>query len=221
MTLDGGLVFEAGLEPNKLRPIAAEVYGTQTSEFFLEIQPLGWPWPWPWALCSQREGVVEVGSRIASHLQGTESQVSLGQMLTRCREDLRGFPGETEQATGKGSIWLPFPLGQGHGGLFLSLWFWLRAFNSLCPFAEQQIHYYAVAIAKKGTNFQLNQLQGVRSCHTGLGRSAGWNIPIGTLRPFLNWTGPPEPLEEGKMAGGTVGNLWQGSPGQLHTQATL
>uniref|UniRef100_A0A8P0PP46 Lactotransferrin n=2 Tax=Canis lupus familiaris TaxID=9615 RepID=A0A8P0PP46_CANLF len=91
VTLDGGLVFEAGLEPNKLRPIAAEVYGTQT---------------------------------------------------------------------------------------------------------KQQIHYYAVAIAKKGTNFQLNQLQGVRSCHTGLGRSAGWNIPIGTLRPFLNWTGPPEPLEE-------------------------
>uniref|UniRef100_A0A8C0T0T3 Lactotransferrin n=1 Tax=Canis lupus familiaris TaxID=9615 RepID=A0A8C0T0T3_CANLF len=91
VTLDGGLVFEAGLEPKKLRPIAAEVYGTQT---------------------------------------------------------------------------------------------------------KQQIHYYAVAIAKKGTNFQLNQLQGVRSCHTGLGRSAGWNIPIGTLRPFLNWTGPPEPLEE-------------------------
>ncbi|XP_045634665.1 lactotransferrin [Ursus americanus] len=91
VTLDGGLVFEAGQDPNKLRPIAAEVYGTQ---------------------------------------------------------------------------------------------------------AKQQIHYYAVAIAKKGTNFQLNQLQGVRSCHTGLGRSAGWNIPMGTLRPFLNWPGPPEPLEE-------------------------
>lgn len=76
-----------------------------------------------------------------------------------------------------------------------------RAFNSLCSFAEQQIHYYAVAIAKKGTNFQLNQLQGVRSCHTGLGSSAGWNIPMGTLRPFLNWPGPPEPLEEGEMTG--------------------
>lgn len=91
VTLDGGLVYEAGQGPNKLRPIVAEVYGTQ---------------------------------------------------------------------------------------------------------AEQRIYYYAVAIAKKGTNFQLNQLQGLRSCHTGLGRSAGWNIPMGTLRPFLNWAGPPEPLEE-------------------------
>uniref|UniRef100_A0A8C9K0M5 Lactotransferrin n=1 Tax=Panthera tigris altaica TaxID=74533 RepID=A0A8C9K0M5_PANTA len=89
VTLDGGLVYEAGLDPNKLRPVAAEVYGTQP-----------------------------------------------------------------------------------------------------------QIHYYAVAIAKKGTNFQLNQLQGRKSCHTGLGRSAGWNIPMGLLRPFLNWAGPPEPLEK-------------------------
>uniref|UniRef100_A0A8C8WH64 Lactotransferrin n=1 Tax=Panthera leo TaxID=9689 RepID=A0A8C8WH64_PANLE len=91
VTLDGGLVYEAGLDPNKLRPVAAEVYGTQ---------------------------------------------------------------------------------------------------------AEPQTHYYAVAIAKKGTNFQLNQLQGRKSCHTGLGRSAGWNIPMGLLRPFLNWAGPPEPLEK-------------------------
>ncbi|KAF3829205.1 hypothetical protein GH733_003469, partial [Mirounga leonina] len=92
VTLDGDLVFEAGQDPNKLRPIVAEVYGTQE---------------------------------------------------------------------------------------------------------KQRIHYYAVAIAKKGTNFQLNQLQGVRSCHTGLHMPAGWNIPMGTLRPFLNWKGPPEPLEEG------------------------
>ncbi|XP_029774103.1 lactotransferrin [Suricata suricatta] len=91
VTLDGGLVLEAGRDPNKLRPVVAEVYGTQ---------------------------------------------------------------------------------------------------------AEPQSYYYAVAIAKKGTNFQLNQLQGVKSCHTGLGRSAGWNIPMGILRPFLNWAGPPEPLEK-------------------------
>ncbi|XP_057561065.1 lactotransferrin [Hippopotamus amphibius kiboko] len=91
VTLDGGWVFEAGLDPYKLRPVAAEVYGT-------EEQP--------------------------------------------------------------------------------------------------QTHYYAVAIAKKGSNFQLNQLQGRRSCHTGFGRSAGWNIPMGILRPFLNWTGPPEPLQQ-------------------------
>nr|XP_003409956.1 lactotransferrin [Loxodonta africana] len=60
---------------------------------------------------------------------------------------------------------------------------------------RQQIHYYAVAVVKKGTNFQLSQLQGKKSCHTGLGRSAGWNIPIGTLRPSLKWTGPPTRLE--------------------------
>lgn len=90
----------------------------------------------------------------------------------------------------------------GQAGLFFSLSFRLRTLNSLCSFTEPQSHYYAVAIAKKGTKFQLNQLQGVRSCHTGLGRSAGWNVPIGILRPFLNWTGPPESLENGKTAGG-------------------
>ncbi|XP_047387288.1 lactotransferrin [Sciurus carolinensis] len=90
ITLDGGLVFEAGQAPYQLRPVAAEVYGTE---------------------------------------------------------------------------------------------------------AKPRTHYYAVAIVKKGTGFQLNQLQGRKSCHTGLGRTAGWNIPIGTLRPFLNWAGPPEPLE--------------------------
>ncbi|XP_037705223.1 lactotransferrin [Choloepus didactylus] len=71
--------------------------------------------------------------------------------------------------------------------------------------AEPQTHYYAVAVAKKGSNFKLNQLQGRKSCHTGIGRSAGWIIPIGTLRPFLNWSGPPEPLE------GAVANFFSGS----------
>uniref|UniRef100_A0A2K5NHS3 Lactotransferrin n=1 Tax=Cercocebus atys TaxID=9531 RepID=A0A2K5NHS3_CERAT len=90
MTLDGGLMYEAGLAPHKLRPVAAEVYGTEE---------------------------------------------------------------------------------------------------------KPRTHYYAVAVVKKGSGFQLNELQGLKSCHTGLNRTAGWNVPIGMLRPFLNWTGPPEPIE--------------------------
>ncbi|XP_068839096.1 lactotransferrin isoform X3 [Capricornis sumatraensis] len=90
VTLDSGMVFEAGLDPYKLRPVAAEIYGTEKSP---------------------------------------------------------------------------------------------------------QTHYYAVAVVKKGSNFQLDQLQGQKSCHTGLGRSAGWNIPMGILRPFLSWTESAEPLQ--------------------------
>lgn len=69
------------------------------------------------------------------------------------------------------------------------------------PPADPQTQYYAVAIARKGSGLQLSQLRGVKSCHTGLNRSAGWNIPMGTLRPYLNWTGPPEPLQQGETAG--------------------
>ncbi|XP_059776287.1 serotransferrin-like [Balaenoptera ricei] len=51
-------------------------------------------------------------------------------------------------------------------------------------------HYYAVAVVKKGTDFNLKDLKGKKSCHTGLGRSAGWNIPMGLLYWDL-----PEPQE--------------------------
>ncbi|XP_051944038.1 transferrin-a isoform X5 [Hippocampus zosterae] len=51
--------------------------------------------------------------------------------------------------------------------------------------------YYAVAVVKKGGAFGIRDLKGKRSCHTGLGKSAGWNIPIGTLIKLdvLKWGG--------------------------------
>uniref|UniRef100_UPI003AB0B1DA serotransferrin-like n=1 Tax=Centroberyx gerrardi TaxID=166262 RepID=UPI003AB0B1DA len=57
--------------------------------------------------------------------------------------------------------------------------------------------YYAVAVAKTGTGFGFNDLRGKKSCHTGLGKSAGWNIPIGTLVSMgqIQWTGV-NPVEE-------------------------
>ncbi|KAJ8367835.1 hypothetical protein SKAU_G00078630 [Synaphobranchus kaupii] len=50
--------------------------------------------------------------------------------------------------------------------------------------------YFAVAVVKRDSDFGFNELMGKRSCHTGLGKSAGWNIPIGTL------------LAQGQITGG-------------------
>ncbi|KAJ8357871.1 hypothetical protein SKAU_G00206650 [Synaphobranchus kaupii] len=51
--------------------------------------------------------------------------------------------------------------------------------------------YYAVAVAKVGTKFGFKDLKGRKSCHTGLGKSAGWNIPVGTLltQEQISWGG--------------------------------
>ena len=91
-------MFEAGLEPNKLRPIAAEVYGTQTSEFFLETQPLWWPWPWPWALCSQR------GCR-----GGVSDSIPLA------RNGVSGLSGPDADLLQGGLAWVPWGNRAGHG----------------------------------------------------------------------------------------------------------
>ncbi|XP_042314330.1 melanotransferrin [Sceloporus undulatus] len=48
--------------------------------------------------------------------------------------------------------------------------------------------YLAVAVVRSGSDLTLDGLRGARSCHTGLNRTAGWNVPIGLL------------LDSGRMA---------------------
>ena len=43
------------------------------------------------------------------------------------------------------------------------------------------VRYYGLAVVKKGTAFNLKELKGKKSCHTGVGRTVGWKIPVGYL----------------------------------------
>lgn len=82
----------------------------------------------------------------------------------------------------------------------VSPWPRLRVFHLHCLFADQKTQYYAVALVKKSSNFNLNELEGKKSCHTGLGRSAGWNIPMGLL--YWKLPEPRDSLQKGKKARG-------------------
>ncbi|KAM9601760.1 serotransferrin [Trichechus inunguis] len=66
-----------------------------------------------------------------------------------------------------------------------------------------QTGYYAVAVVAKDSGFQLKDLRGKRSCHTGLARSAGWNVPIGRL--LCDLPEPRVPIEN------AVANFFSGS----------
>ena len=44
------------------------------------------------------------------------------------------------------------------------------------------LSYYAVAVVKKSNkDIQFDKLEGKKTCHTGAGKTAGWNVPVGTL----------------------------------------
>ncbi|XP_056277571.1 serotransferrin-like [Pseudoliparis swirei] len=75
--------------------------------------------------------------------------------------------------------------------------------------------YYGVAVVKKGTTFGLRDLQGKKSCHTGLNKSAGWNIPIGTLvsMDLIQWEGIEDEAVV-KAVGNYFGQLCPGATRQ-------
>ncbi|XP_037590973.1 melanotransferrin isoform X5 [Cebus imitator] len=41
--------------------------------------------------------------------------------------------------------------------------------------------YYAVAVVKRSSHVTIDTLKGVKSCHTGINRTVGWNVPVGYL----------------------------------------
>ena len=41
--------------------------------------------------------------------------------------------------------------------------------------------YYGLAVVQKNSAIKLTKLKGAKSCHTGVGKTVGWKIPVGYL----------------------------------------
>ncbi|KAM4041131.1 saxiphilin-like [Anomaloglossus baeobatrachus] len=54
--------------------------------------------------------------------------------------------------------------------------------------------HYAVAVVKKSSSFQFDQLKGKRSCHSAVGEAAGWAAPFNVLlqKKLLSWEEPEQ-----------------------------
>ncbi len=50
------------------------------------------------------------------------------------------------------------------------------------------VHYYGLAVVETGANFSFKELKGKKSCHTGVGKTVGWKIPVGYLLLNKNMT---------------------------------
>ncbi|XP_069831747.1 saxiphilin-like [Dendropsophus ebraccatus] len=61
-----------------------------------------------------------------------------------------------------------------------------------CAAHDPVTFHYAVAVVKKSSAFQMDQLKGKRSCHSAVGETAGWIAPMNALliKKLLSWEGP-------------------------------
>ncbi|XP_071485954.1 melanotransferrin-like [Diadema antillarum] len=48
-------------------------------------------------------------------------------------------------------------------------------------YGDGDASYWAVAVARTGTQFGIDDLDQRLSCHTGIGKTSGWNVPVGQL----------------------------------------
>ena len=53
---------------------------------------------------------------------------------------------------------------------------------------DKFVHYYGLAVVETGANFSFKELKGKKSCHTGVGKTVGWKIPVGYLLYNKNMT---------------------------------